>query len=152
MSSKKHSSRQPKKSSRLRTTGVPQKSSRRAAPPPPPKSLSLPELKKLLQEWQARLRLLDWDIELRLLKWHPRHAGLNAMRAWVKRSTIDIFKMKPGEDIDPMEYTLIHELLHLHVISFMPMPAKPVILNAMESSIDIIAGTLFKLKYPQYEP
>lgn len=76
------------------------------------------ELRSLCSTWQARLRLLDWDVEIRFagdgeINSFGRCTYLVTKKhAWIVVMTEE---QRAKEILDePIEQTVVHELLHLH--------------------------------------
>lgn len=91
------------------------------------------EANKLLKKWQKVLRLQDWKTDVRVISFAQMKeyckewgnpdivCGATVMRPLEKSASVYITRFSPGDKQDPMELTLIHELLHLHFNSL----AKP---------------------------
>ena len=79
---------------------------------------------RLLLKWQKRLRLLDWDLTLdyRQIASPVRDTPIGSanMDPEHKSAVITIIDTSnwPFEPQPPIEETIIHELLHLHMVTF----------------------------------
>lgn len=95
--------------------------------------LSPKELAVCVAKWQRILRLQDWDIRLRM----ARHSEMHLTNAAGEISIFDAKKIATVHVLHPedftlmgvtapvqdMEYTIVHELLHIHLH---PMRAREV--------------------------
>ena len=79
----------------------------------------------LCRVWQKILRLEDWDIEIELARYHQLGELTRAdVSSYPPKGHAVIRLIQPGDDIpDPQprrstEYSIIHELLHLHLGTF----------------------------------
>ena len=112
------------------------------------------ELNERLAYWQKQLRLQDWSVNIRIC--HPDEVdaqGLSSIKVTSKSVKIKILDPKYFNDLDAeiicqnWEITLIHELLHLHFVTFDRIfdrientkEAK----DAVEQSIELIAQALY---------
>lgn len=110
-------------------------------------------IKQLVKQWQKRLRLQDWRLRVvvlsesdmkQFLKENGRPAdyicGATAIRQHEKSATVYLTNMSPSNRKlnDPLEVTVIHELLHLHFVT-----------DDEEPAIDSIAWALFKARNPK---
>lgn len=107
------------------------------------------QLQDLCYEWQKRLRLLDWNIQVGFKRFHemPEDAGQVLVNEQHKAATIHILNESDtahlkgtGADYS-VEHTLVHELLHLHMIRFEPKESAPEN-EDFEIAINLIAGAL----------
>lgn len=84
--------------------------------------MTVEELRERCRLWQHRLRLLDWDVKVEIKRQrdmiHPEgKAGevemvLEQRMAWITlRDMVDI--APEDQDENDLEYSLVHELLHL---------------------------------------
>ena len=85
------------------------------------------ELKELLPYWQKVLRLQDWIIKVELCKQSEIQEGRAAEINYVlanKQASIKILRHEdhPNDAWFPhdMEWSLVHELLHLHISTLDP--------------------------------
>lgn len=105
------------------------------------------QLRKLAAYWQGRLRLQDWRVETRFVPAHELD-GESGKTDWIysqKRATV---KMQRPENLprhpieQDVEWTLVHELLHLHFAPFFN-PDDHTLQHALqEQAIDLIADAL----------
>ena len=110
------------------------------------------------QWWQQVLRLQDWDVRVRFAREREMVAGhsgevemdLEGKRAVVR--LLDQVDYAPNEEWpQDHEYTLVHELVHLHLEPvFVAMgggPAKGSAAHvALEQAVHAIAGALVNLR------
>src|SRR5690349_9573241 len=84
------------------------------------------ELRELTTFWQMRLGLLDWDIDVRFAKaWEIAEGGVGQCEHHKHTKGARIRLLRP-DDLDPshnptinnIEHTIVHELLHLHMVYF----------------------------------
>jgi sugar/nucleoside kinase (ribokinase family) len=113
------------------------------------------ELNERLIYWQKRLRLQDWGVNIRLC--HPDEIdaqGLSCIKVTSKSVKIKILDPKYFNDLDAeiicqnWEITLIHELLHLHFVTFdrifdRDRDNTKDARDAVEQSIELIAQALY---------
>lgn len=85
--------------------------------PTPPDPEVLPDIEKLLAEWQYRLRLQDWDITVEWVShFHVEAFGRTKTSLANRTAMVDLV---PPDQIDHSgilsdpEVTLVHELLHV---------------------------------------
>jgi hypothetical protein len=111
------------------------------------------QLEKLKDDWAKRLRLQDWKIAV-TIKRSPdlkleKTLGSCEYTLTQKRAEIEL--LHPDDYRAPhvgnrdFEWTLVHELLHLHTAPFYvtePGPAN----DAQEIAIDLISEALVNLK------
>jgi len=109
--------------------------------------------KKLITEWQQRLRLMDWIVNTKFLPIERLPDKLAESSISSDRKVCRLFFRWPhttnyGEE-ESIESTIIHELLHCHLEPFYPVnPEKNkarVIL--LEQAVDLIAEALYTAKY-----
>lgn len=110
------------------------------------------KLKELCKEWQERLHLQSWDIVVKIFRAEEFQLkecqGENCWDLRVCKSFIRIldpidYKSTAWEY--DMEVCLVHELLHLHFMSFEPKN-DGLEHDYMESVIERLADVLVKLK------
>jgi hypothetical protein len=85
--------------------------------------LTQEELGQKLQEWQKRLRLQDWIIKVRTARaYELPEASMACVNSTLENKTASILILDPI-DYEPglmlpqdMENSLVHELLHLHLL------------------------------------
>ena len=109
------------------------------------------QVDKLLRYWQARLRLLDWRIRLEYKHRGPKDRFLGDTTMWprLKCATIFIAKRRPRDrNNDPIEVVVIHELIHLHLVTWQPRKMDRRREFAFEASVDSLAWGLYKTRYP----
>lgn len=112
------------------------------------------QLEKLCRQWQERLRLQDWCIRVRFARyeeintqgqvtWEAAHPDARILIQPMKYST-------EKEARDPLEKTLVHELLHLHYWWLTQEEGQTITQtqhDLLEQAIDKTAWALFELKY-----
>lgn len=112
------------------------------------------ELQPLLNEWQKRLRLQDWHVQIALtrerdmpidssrgaVKWN-----VNNKEAWIH--ILDPIDYPPAQIPQDMEQTIIHELLHLHLVMVAELAEESAPINiAVEQAIVCISEAFVRLK------
>lgn len=114
------------------------------------KVMKLENLQQILLEWQRTLKLLDWDISVKVVPHREMPDAIGHVRWDLDEKSADIRLIMP-EDYQSsalrpynIEETLVHELLHLHLVTF-DMSDEPKRL-ALEQAINAIARALFNLK------
>src|ERR1051325_8375652 len=108
---------------------------RGSATPSPAPAPSAPEAQReaaaeryvnqVLQTWQERLDLKDWKIEATLVrpaKLDPKtlgniHWDLNTKQATISVLSAYDYTLPTQPMLDDMEFTVVHELIHLHLAS-----------------------------------
>ncbi len=103
-----------------------------------------------LAVWQQRLALDDWKISIVMshrsdLK--PKTLGNIRWDADTKRATIRVlapveYEKKCGEMLDDMEFTVVHELIHLELSS---LPRSEASRRVEEHAVNRLADALLKL-------
>lgn len=108
------------------------------------------DLKRLLARWQRRLRLQDWDLDIQFARPGELdtedasaevHWQLKKRMATIKICAPECFprNRSRGQDI---EYSIVHELLHLTMIGFANHKEGSVEDTLQEQCIDQIARAL----------
>jgi hypothetical protein len=103
-----------------------------------------------LQTWQNRMNLKEWNIKVELVrtdKLEPKTLGNIHWDTDVKAATIRVLSPKdyklPYESmLDDMEFTIVHELVHLELAS---MPRSDASRRVEEHAVNEIAAALLKL-------
>ncbi len=103
-----------------------------------------------LAVWQQRLALDDWKISIimsRRSDLKPKTLGNIRWDADTKRATIRVlapveYKKKCGEMLDDMEFTVVHELIHLELSS---LPRSEASRRVEEHAVNSLADALLKL-------
>ena len=107
-------------------------------------------VKERLQVWQKRLNLEKWKIDVRLV----RHASLKPQTLgnihWdyaTMLATIDVqssydYKLSFPEMLDDMEFTVVHELIHLELSS---LPRSEASRSAEEHAVNEITQAFLNL-------
>lgn len=108
---------------------------------------TLEHLKDKCAEWQSILRLQDWDIEISIV----RQRGMGSRTSMGeceyneqrKIAFIRILDPIDYEDLLPldMEWTLVHELLHLHFAPIWDDDKE----SEMETTINLLAAALVRM-------
>jgi hypothetical protein len=88
---------------------------------------------KALQTWQKRLDLMDWKIEVKLVRpdsLEPKTLGNIHWDLDTKQATIFVlsaydYTLATKPMLDDMEFTVVHELVHLHLASLPKTAATP---------------------------
>jgi hypothetical protein len=87
------------------------------------KLVSEAQIEDWLKSWQKRLHLEDWRIDARIVRatelkpdtlGNPKWNTLNHTAAIKVLSPLD-YETTPAEIIEDMEYTVVHELVHLQL-------------------------------------
>lgn len=107
-------------------------------------------LNQKLMVWQRRLKLEDWNITIKLVRaselkpktlgnihWDAdtRHAGINVL------SPAD-YKMAFPDALQDMEFTVVHELVHLQLSS---LPRNEASRSAEEKAVNTLTDALLNL-------
>src|SRR5262249_41569053 len=103
-----------------------------------------------LRLWQQRMNLTDWSIHANLVRNNslkPKtlggiHWDRNTMTASIDVLSTYDYKLTPQEMLDDMEFTIVHELVHLQLSS---LPRSEASRKAEEHAVNEIAGALLKL-------
>jgi hypothetical protein len=103
-----------------------------------------------LQLWQNRMDLKDWDIKVDVVradKLEPKTLGNVHWDTDVKAATICVlspedYKLPYKAMLDDMEFTIVHELVHLELAS---LPRSDASRRVEEHAVNEIAGALLKL-------
>jgi len=103
-----------------------------------------------LQLWQTRMNLPTWTIHLRLVRkntLNPKTLGGIRWDRGTMTATVDVlstydYNVPVHEMLDDMEFTIVHELVHLHLS---PLPRSEASRSAEEHVVNEIAATLIKL-------
>jgi hypothetical protein len=103
-----------------------------------------------LQIWQDRLNLKDWNIQIQLVrpdKLEPKTLGNINWDADVKTAKISVlstydYTLPYHEMLNDMEFTVVHELVHLHLAS---LPRSDASRRVEEHAVNEIASALLKL-------
>ena len=104
-----------------------------------------------LAVWQQRLALADWKISVimsRRSDLKPKTLGNIRWDADTKRATIRVLapveysKKKCSEMLDDMEFTVVHELIHLELSS---LPHSEASRRVEERAVNHLADALLKL-------
>jgi hypothetical protein len=103
-----------------------------------------------LQVWQNRMNLRDWDIRVELVradKLEPKTLGNIHWDTDAKSATIAVlapedYKLPYQAMLDDMEFTIVHELVHLELAS---LPRSEASRRVEEHAVNEIANALLKL-------
>ena len=83
------------------------------------------ELEELCKEWQKRIRLQDWEISIKFVKWHDLEENQRGNIGWEVKKKIAAIRIMAEDQFPPecsepcdIEKTVVHELLHLHTITW----------------------------------
>jgi len=103
-----------------------------------------------LAVWQERLTLDDWKISIIMSRrgdLKPKTLGNIRWDADTKTATIRVlapveYKKKCGEMLDDMEFTVVHELIHLELSS---LPRSEASRRVEEHAVNRLAAALLKL-------
>lgn len=111
-------------------------------------------LKKLCVEWQNRLHLHDWDIKTKIMRERDfKNTEAQAENSWVLQTKQSLIRIVDPIDYitdtewpQDMEYSLVHELLHLHFAPFDNFTSGSLEDKMMEQAIDVLARSFIELK------
>jgi hypothetical protein len=103
-----------------------------------------------LQIWQDRMDLKDWNIQVQLLRadqLEPKTLGNIHWDTDTKQATIGVlspedYKLPPQAMLDDMEFTIVHELVHLELAS---LPRSEASRRIEERAVNELANALLKL-------
>jgi hypothetical protein len=103
-----------------------------------------------VQLWQDRLNLKDWDIRFQLVrtdKLEPKTLGNINWDADVKVAKISVlstydYKLPYRAMLDDMEFTVVHEMVHLQLAS---LPRSEASRRVEEHAVNELASALLKL-------
>jgi hypothetical protein len=103
-----------------------------------------------VQLWQERLNLKDWDIRFQLVrtdKLEPKTLGNINWDADVKVAKISVlstydYKLPYRDMLDDMEFTVVHEMVHLQLAS---LPRSEASRRVEEHAVNELASALLKL-------
>lgn len=107
-------------------------------------------VKEKLQFWQKRLNLGKWEINAQLVRstsLKPKTLGNIHWDASTMQATIDVqssydYKLPFQEMLDDMEFTVVHELVHLQLSS---LPRSEASRSAEEHAVNEITQALLNL-------
>ena len=107
-------------------------------------------VKAKLQFWQQRLNLQKWHINARLVRstaLKPKTLGNIHWDAATMQATIDVqssydYELPLQEMLDDMEFTVVHELVHLQLSS---LPRSEASRSAEEHAVNEITQALLNL-------
>lgn len=109
------------------------------------------ELRALCNEWQKRLRLQDWRVTAEIARYHELGEGTGAHVELALQRRAARIKVRHPDDEPPdgdhaldTEGYLVHELLHLPFIHY--IPAKGPEEDAFEQALNALAEALVALK------
>uniref|UniRef100_Q021L2 SprT-like domain-containing protein n=1 Tax=Solibacter usitatus (strain Ellin6076) TaxID=234267 RepID=Q021L2_SOLUE len=103
-----------------------------------------------LQLWQDRLNLKDWDIKIQMVRTdqlEPKTLGNINWDCDVKSAKISVlssydYKLPYHEMLNDMEFTVVHELVHLHLAS---LPRSDASRRVEEKAVNELAAALLRL-------
>jgi hypothetical protein len=106
--------------------------------------------KEKLQFWQKRLNLEKWEVSVQLVRntsLKPKTLGNIHWDASTMQATIDVqssydYKLPFQEALDDMEFTIVHELVHLQLSS---LPRSEASRSAEEHAVNEITQALINL-------
>jgi hypothetical protein len=107
-------------------------------------------VKAKLQFWQQRLNLQKWEISAKLVRstsLKPKTLGNIHWDAATMQATIDVqssydYELPLQEMLDDMEFTVVHELVHLQLSS---LPRSEASRSAEEHAVNEITQALLNL-------
>jgi hypothetical protein len=103
-----------------------------------------------LQTWQQRLDLNDWKIQVHLVRptaLEPQtlgnvHWDLDSKQADISVLSAYDYTLPTPAMLDDMEFTVVHELVHLHLAS---LPRSSASRSTEEHAVNELAGALLRL-------
>jgi hypothetical protein len=103
-----------------------------------------------LQTWQQRLNLKDWTIQVELVhpsKLEPKTLGNVHWDTDTRHATIGVlssydYQLPYQEMLDDMEFTVVHELVHIELAS---LPRSDASRRIEEHAVNELASALLKL-------
>jgi hypothetical protein len=103
-----------------------------------------------LRTWQDRLNLNDWKITVNLVPstaLEPKtlgniHWDMNKKQATIRVLSASEYKLPTNEMLDDMEFTVVHELVHLHLAS---LPHTDASRRPEERAVNELARALIRL-------
>ena len=116
----------------------------------------LPALRERMHYWKKRLRLSGWRIKLRWAAPGELDAEASFVAEVRKRQAVirlQPLSLSPADvERDPLETSLIHELLHLHFEPVCPHETRTESVDRdLEQAIDSIAFALYRTEYPKWK-
>ena len=108
-------------------------------------------IERSLRVWQQRLNLTGWDIKVALVRpsaLEPKTLGNIHWDLNTKSATIDVlssydYTMPTPEMLDDMEFTIVHELVHLHLAA---LPKNSGSARTEEYAVNQLARALIDLE------
>jgi hypothetical protein len=105
-----------------------------------------------LHTWQDRMNLKDWNIQVELVRadqLEPKTLGNIHWDTDIKAATIDVlspldYKMAYEPMLKDMEFTIVHELVHLELAS---LPRSDASRRVEERAVNEIASALLRLAH-----
>jgi hypothetical protein len=105
---------------------------------------------KVLQTWQDRMDLNEWNIQVNLVRANSLEANTLGNIHWdmrTRRATIEVlssydYTMPWEEMLKDMEFTVVHELVHLDLAS---LPRSTASRRNEEHAVNQLANALLKL-------
>jgi hypothetical protein len=129
----------------------------RKAPAPPPdpgaqerEATAKEFVTKALATWQERMNLTDWNIQVELVRATTLEAKTLGNIHWdtrTKQAVIQVlssydYPLSFPETLDDMEFTVVHELVHLDLAS---MPRSKASRTTEEHAVNQLANALLNL-------
>jgi hypothetical protein len=116
----------------------------------PPEAQALHFIQNQLEVWQKRMNLADWTITPKLVRKSalaPKTLGGIRWDRGTLTATIDVlsphdYNVPEQAMLDDMEFTIVHELVHLHLSR---LPRSEESRTAEERVVNEIAEALIKL-------
>jgi hypothetical protein len=107
-----------------------------------------------LRTWQGRLNLNDWKITVELVPstaLEPKtlgniHWDMNVKQAAIHVLSASEYKLPMKDMLDDMEFTIVHELVHLHLAS---LPHTSASRRPEERAVNELARALLRLAEPE---
>jgi len=113
-------------------------------------SLAKTFVEQKLRSWQERLNLREWNLQVKLVPSNalePKTLGNIRWDLDKKEATIGVLSTKDytlqgQEMLDDMEFTIVHEMVHLHLAS---LPRSEASRRIEEHAVNELAKALLKL-------
>jgi len=107
-------------------------------------------VRQTLDTWQERLNLKDWKIQVDLVRpsaLEPKTLGNIHWDTNLKQANIGVlsaydYTLPTPQMLDDMEFTIVHELVHLHLAS---LPRNEASRRTEERAVNELAAALLRL-------
>jgi hypothetical protein len=110
------------------------------------------EVEDIVTFWQTRLGLLDWDVRTNMKRHFRLDPGVDGLiETFTPKKQAFITLLNPLDrnpdflDQFDIEYTIVHELLHIHWEAWKAQRVEEHLMNAEEQAVHCIARALVAL-------